>query len=147
VFVALSFVLPATALGVVHIDPNGPAGQQYAVPLDNARGQFSDHSNARGVPGSKAKAPLFGEGIGPSGPSGGESLKAQAQAQGSGGGRKSSTPGQTGAPGTRALIPLSSLRDAGSGSGSQLALAGLIAAVLLVGAGLGFGVRRLRPAA
>jgi hypothetical protein len=58
----LALTHSSIAFGKVHVDPNGPAGQQYALPLDSARGQGAGQANA-GVPGSTAKPPLFGQGI------------------------------------------------------------------------------------
>lgn len=54
-----------SAQAVVQVDPNGPAGQQYALPLDAIRGQVGGNPSA-GVPGASVEeAPLFGEGIRP----------------------------------------------------------------------------------
>jgi hypothetical protein len=52
------------ASATVHVDPSGPAGQQYALPLDSVRGQASGHE-AAGVPGATTPAPDFGQGIVP----------------------------------------------------------------------------------
>ena len=53
------------AKAVVHVDPSGPAGQQYALPLDSVRGLVSGNLSA-GVPGSQSEPPvLFGEGVRP----------------------------------------------------------------------------------
>ena len=55
--------LPAAfASAAVHVDPNGPAGQQYALPLDSVRGQTSGNPGS-GVPGATKPPPLFGQGV------------------------------------------------------------------------------------
>lgn len=60
------------AKAVVHVDPSGPAGQQYALPLDSVRGQVSGNPSA-GVPGSQSEPPvLFGEGVRPASSSSGD---------------------------------------------------------------------------
>lgn len=57
---ALATVLPAAALAQgddVFVDPDSPAGKEYAIPIDEARREASGRD---GAPGS---APLFGEGV------------------------------------------------------------------------------------
>ena len=56
----------STASAVVQIDPSGPAGKQYALPLDSVRGEVAGNP-AAGVPGARTQAPLFGQGIRPVG--------------------------------------------------------------------------------
>jgi hypothetical protein len=120
------------ATGKVHVDPSGPAGQQYALPLDSARGEAAGDETA-GTPGSSSKAPLFGQGIKPA------SGKADAQSDRGGSGRTRtdrSRAGNTvpaGNPSTRS--------EDGNGS-SNLWIAGLVAALLLVGVGGGLVARR-----
>lgn len=61
----LALFCVSSAKAVVHVDPNGPAGQQYALPIDTVRGEVSGDELA-GVPGAQSEpAPLFGEGIRP----------------------------------------------------------------------------------
>jgi hypothetical protein len=121
------------ATGKVHVDPNGPAGQQYALPLDSARGEAAGDETA-GTPGSSSKAPLFGQGIKPAsgkraanpGPGGSDGGK-EADQIGAGNAAAASEPGKT--------------SDDGNGS-SNLWIAALVAAVLLVGVGGGLAARR-----
>ena len=61
----LSFSTGVKADAAVYVDPNGPAGQQYALPVDAIRGETGGDP-AAGVPGARSEqAPLFGQGIGP----------------------------------------------------------------------------------
>ena len=63
----LSFSTGVKADAAVYVDPNGPAGQQYALPVDAIRGETGGDP-AAGVPGARSEqAPLFGQGIGPAG--------------------------------------------------------------------------------
>jgi len=119
-----------SAAAKVHVDPNGPAGQEYALPLDSARGQASGTTDA-GVPGATAKAPLFGQGIRPSGSPARRRHGAKPNRQGSGESSKR---------------PVNA-RDAGvaaaSGSDSTtLWVAAVIAAIVLLGSAAGLIVRR-----
>ena len=50
------------------MDPNGPAGQQYALPIDSVRAESAGNPLA-GVPGASTPPPLFGQGIRPEGES------------------------------------------------------------------------------
>jgi hypothetical protein len=122
-----------SAAATVHVDPNGPAGQQYALPLDSARGQASGTPDA-GVPGANAKAPLFGQGIRPSGSPARWRHGAKPNRQGRGN------------SGTRPV----NVRDAGiaaasGGDSTTLWVAAVIAAIVLLGSAAGLIVRR--PAA
>jgi hypothetical protein len=56
-----------SAQAVVQVDPNGPAGQQYALPLDAIRGQVGGNPSAGVTGASVEEAPLFGVGIRPTG--------------------------------------------------------------------------------
>jgi hypothetical protein len=62
---AIGLVLPAAALAQgdegVTVDPNSPAGKEYALPTDAAR-------RAAGTRASAGDHPLFGVGIAPRGP-------------------------------------------------------------------------------
>lgn len=67
---AATAVISTFAFGVsgaaasVQVDPHGPAGQQYALPVDSVRGEVAGKPSA-GVPGARTPAPLFGQGIQP----------------------------------------------------------------------------------
>jgi hypothetical protein len=76
--VGLSLFLPGAvspAFGAddgIHYDPDTPSGQEYALPLEQARG------DAGGSPDSGAgSAPPFGAGIEPGAPSGAQGPEAQ----------------------------------------------------------------------
>jgi hypothetical protein len=138
-------VAPAATMGKVYVDPGGPAGKEYGVPLDSTRGEAVD-SEARGVPGQKQKPPLFGQGITPGGPDDPSGQTAGGSAAGDGA-DDSARSGDLGSPGgQRAAEPLDSpvsrLRDVDDGGGEDLPLAALIAAVLGVGGAVGFAMRR-----
>jgi hypothetical protein len=108
----------------VHVDPNGPAGQQYALPLDSARGEAAGNS-AAGVPGSIAKAPLFGQGIKPSVSQAGHRQGEKAKSNGGG------------------IDAKGYIATAGSGGGStMLWVLGVVAAVVMVGSATGLVARR-----
>jgi hypothetical protein len=159
-FLAVALAMPQVAAARIHIDPNGPAGKQYGVPLDSTRGDFGG-KHSSGLPGQHEKAPLFGQGITPpgggsgggtgggtggtgggpgatpGGPGGGHGANAGSQ-----GGAGNSTPGSSVAGGKGSATLASSLRHAGGGGDDQLRLAALIAALLAVGFGFGFAMRR-----
>jgi hypothetical protein len=122
------------AAATVHVDPNGPAGQQYALPLDSARGQASGTPDA-GVPGATAKAPLFGQGIGPGTSSSGKHAKAVPNRQGEG------QAGGSSGTGTRAVDRAAAAASNGGGS-MTVWIAALIAAVVMSGAAAGLIARR-----
>lgn len=134
------------------VDPQSPAGVEYAVPLDQGRGHGDTHPGGGGggsgtsSNGGSGSPELFGSGITPGGKDGSAS-------RGGGGGSKEDTGGSGKDDGS-----------AGSGSSSGSArhsvapvaasaeysttapIAGVIGGVLLVGGGLGVFLRlRRRP--
>lgn len=136
-----AMLAPVATAAEVHFDPDSPAGKEYALPLDQARDEAAGGKAAdrpTGVP-----APLFGAGVEPrdgapgaggSGESGGQDSGEADQGSGAGGGERGSPGGGGGA----AL----SLTDAESGDGYPLSSGLLlVAAVLLVGAGIGLTLR------
>jgi len=128
----------------VHVEPDSPAGREYALPLDAAR-------RAAAGPGSEGasgeSAPVFGAGIskrdasGPEQTSGSDGRAAgpgSGASQGSSGGQQG--PGVGGADATRAARAVA---DTGGLSPGLLAV--LIAlGVVTVGALIGLSVRSLR---
>jgi hypothetical protein len=161
-FLIALLALPAGAAaqrGGVFVDPETPAGTEYAIPLEEARrhGAGGEKGGANGGSGSQ---PLFGEGIEraprASGARGGSAAGA---AGGSGGGGESGVNGaREGRPaaGTgreaRVSEEQESARDrraavavkAATGGGSDTLLtAGIAAGVLAIGLLVGFGLRRL----
>jgi len=64
--IAVWSVLASSALAdEVHVLPGSPAGQQYSVPLDQARHQGAGNPDFNANPGSGDFAPRFGQGIAP----------------------------------------------------------------------------------
>ena len=151
--------VPAAASGAepgFTVDPQSPAGVEYQVPLDSARGQggggTGHHGGGGGLGGtggggqnggsgtggpssSSGAPPLFGAGITPA--SGG------ASSSGSGGGRNggSGVAGRAaGGSGSSSKQPSPALTTAADYS-STGPVAGIVAAILLAGGGLGLFVR------
>jgi hypothetical protein len=129
--------------GVV-VDPNSPAGTEYALPLNDAR-----NSGSHGSSGSQAAAPadkgssLFGVGIKPSKTNPGNS------GAGSGTGRKrhrgrSSEAGLPAIPLVRQPQRPSVAAVPQAGAGTSLMVTGSAAIVVLAGTLLGLLVRRRR---
>ena len=118
---AAALLAPASGIAAIHVDPDAPAGVQYGAPLDRARAEGGDGGTA-GAPGSTEEAPLFGKGI--------EKAKAGKQAGGS-----------DGSPTESAAGAASQVADSDGGSGEGPLLA-VTAAVLVLGAAAGFGLRR-----
>jgi hypothetical protein len=130
----------------VFVDPDSPSGKEYAVPLDQARGEAA--GGGKSAPGEE---PLFGEGIKP--PSG-DSGKAQGSPDG---GKKGGGSGEAGEPrqrdgsrqqdGSRKSVDLGASSvaiEAAAADGSDgLLSAGIAAGVLAGGLLAGFGLRRL----
>jgi len=113
----------AQAHAGVHVDPNGPAGQEYSDSLKQARGENGGAGGGPGVPGSTEKAPLFGAGITPQSP-------------------HSSNRGQGS---SSASAPAPAVRTSGIGDGggnSKWLLLIPVVAVLLIGAGVALVARR-----
>ena len=143
VAVALALVcltcLPASAAGQaddVFVDPDSPSGREYEIPLERARRDVSarEPSASRGP---SAPAPLFGAGVG-------SAPEAAAS------GRSPKRPGRERAARARADAPAAleaAIRQPGapdSAAGASLMLGGAAAAILLLGAALGFSLRRSR---
>jgi hypothetical protein len=139
----------AVAAGGVHFDPDSPAGQEYALPLERAREEASgaplgDESGGEG-------AALFGAGISNGGPGGAERGSGQGAREGHresnqdlpGGqaqGDRNRSGSSGGSPATKA-----SFADAG---GFPVATGvALVAALLLLSGIVGLALRRLPPSA
>ena len=127
--------VPAAAQEGLHVDPESPAGKEYALPLDSARRE----AQGKGAAGkTSGKAPLFGEGIraaGGRGPARGgdratpaDRTRAAARARGKGGRRGPA----------EATIP-----TAGSDGSATLTSVGIALAALLAAGGLGLLLRRV----
>jgi hypothetical protein len=162
-FLIALLALPAGAAaqrGGVFVDPETPAGTEYAIPLEEARRQGAGREKGGGGGGSGSQ-PLFGVGIErvPSGSAaGGESAGGGAGA--SGGGGPSAGAGESGGGGEggsagrdrRGAEGLQSARDrpapvaveaAARGGSDALLTAGIAGSVLAIGLLVGFGLRRL----
>lgn len=133
-------LVPA-ASATVHVDPKGPAGQQYALPLDSARGEASG-TPAAGVPGATVKAPLFGQGITPR-------ERGAAKGTSSSGGHHGAA-GQAAKKQTRATAAdntnaegrsVVAIVRAGASGSTTLWILGLIGGVLLLGGAAGLIMR------
>ena len=131
----------------VFVDPDSPAGKEYAIPIDQARGEAAGGGNR-----PAGEEPLFGEGIEPAdGPGDGES--------GEGAGEKAHGASKRGQEGSNQKgdagddDPSQSSADLGQSSAAieaaaaessdGLLTAGIAAAVLAVGLLAGLGLRRL----
>ena len=131
----------------VSVDPDSPAGVEYAVPLDQARRDAT--GTAGGSAGADRGQPLFGVGIEPSsaGSGGGGGAKGSggsgrsaATGGGSSGGGTQAGAGEAGGNGaSAAAIEVA----ASGGSSTGLLSAGIAVAVLLLGLLGGLGLRRV----
>lgn len=140
---AATTVLPASALAQedgVFVDPDSPAGKEYAIPLDEARREATGGED--GTPGSAP--PLFGEGVMPeSAPrehdaSDRRDRNRSSSGRNSSGDRTAATP--TG-PSRSEAAP--GLPAAGGGSASATVVTGGLAlAVLAAGSLIGLALRR-----
>jgi hypothetical protein len=149
-------VLPLTAhaQSSAVVDPETPAGKEYAIPLKKAReeaagGEQRDSAGNRA--GESGSAPLFGEGI--EEPSNSPEASGGAGTPGDGGGGSGN--GKKGSDGSgNGDSPVAG--DSGSGRGSSMAIeaaatggsdalvtAGIAGFVLAAGLGVGLGLRRL----
>jgi hypothetical protein len=153
VLASLGFSTVARA-GEVHFDPESPAGKEYALPLPQARnealggGGAGPGGQAGGGGGSAAAiaAPLFGTGVGGgsggSGGGGAGSSKRSLPADRNGGSGAKQPGG-----GDRHAVHIAVAEGSSYSSGDALLM---LAAILVLGVGLGFGLRvlgRHRPTA
>ena len=146
---ALPAVAQAQGRGVF-VDPDSPAGKEYAIPLEEARRQAAPDAESR-PGGDDAASPLFGAGItrapGASAAGGGSARDGSA---GSGGGGDR---GAGNAADGEGLETLESAREgradsmaieaAAQGGSDALLTAGIAGTVLAVGLLVGFGLRRV----
>jgi hypothetical protein len=133
----------------VHVDPNSPAGKEYALPLDSARREASGGASSGSSSGDSA--PLFGAGISRGGGSsgGGASSPGSGPGDGKANGTRDGGSGGSGGNGSSlggvdATQAARAVADTGGGL-SAGALTLLIAlGVLAVGGLIGLSVRALR---
>jgi hypothetical protein len=162
-FLIASLALPAVAQGQgsgVVVDPDSPAGTEYAIPLEEARRQGAPDREQRGG-GRNADPPLFGEGIerAPSASAaGGVTAGSAGGGEGSGGegsggaggggdrGADKAADGEVlGAQQTESERPRGSMavEAAARGGSDALLTAGIAGTVLAVGLLVGFVLRRV----
>jgi hypothetical protein len=129
----------------VFFDPDTPAGKEYALPVDQAReeatGDGADESSGAGAPLFGAGVPPRGAGTGAAGAETG--LTSHPQGQGPGGqpngnARKTEPHGDSANPGQTVRVA------AAGGSYPLTSGVGIVAAIMLVGAALGLGLRTLQ---
>ena len=150
--VALALPPTAQAQGPgVFVDPESPAGTEYAIPLEEARRHGAPDAEPR-PRGGDAAPPLFGEGItpAPGGPAAGAG-SGDGGEPGAGGGR-GGDPGarkaadgevlgaQEAAPDRRRSSM--AIEAAAQGGSDALLTAGIAGAVLALGLLVGIGLRR-----
>jgi hypothetical protein len=157
-FLIGSLALPAAAQAQgrgVFVDPESPAGKEYAIPLEEARRHGAPDAEPR--PGSgDAGPPLFGYGIerAPSGSAaGGGSAGSAGGEEGSGGGGRGGERGAGPAADGEVLGAEETARArrgdpmaieaAAQGGSDALLTAGIAGTVLAVGLLVGFGLRRV----
>jgi hypothetical protein len=135
----------AAAPSGVHFDPDSPAGQEYALPLERAREEASGN---QGQSGSKGEgAALFGAGVSGGGPRGSAPAGAEGRRGGpggessSGGGAGQGKPGPAGSSPGPASAEIN-LAEAGGGFPLVAGVA-MVVAILLAAAAVGMMVRRL----
>jgi hypothetical protein len=132
----------STASAAVQVDPNGPAGQQYALPLDSVRGESAGKPSA-GVPGAASPAPLFGEGIRPAGKSGNSGRDGLGDKNDPNGNDLHGVDGMNGVDDPEANPRVAALiNGTGGGSSSTLEMILLIGGMALVGLTAGLIGRR-----
>jgi hypothetical protein len=139
VLLAMAVVAPPSASaqgedGVVR-DPNSPAGTEYAIPFGRARDEASGRPSREQVASSE-DAPVFGQGITPSGGSSTGSRPPATNRR-----RPAREQGAAGRPTARdARLATASATTPDSNTGWML---GVGLAVIAVGSVLGLGLRRL----
>ena len=144
--VAVSLVVPGAGVAGaqdngVHVDPDSPAGKEYALPLDSARRDAGGTPNGTGAAG--ASAPLFGAGVskaasGGGGPSGAGGEEGDGSSSAQAGGANSATSGADATQVARAVA------DRGGGLSAGLVTLLIAMGVLLVGILIGLTARVLR---
>jgi hypothetical protein len=139
---ATLLVLPVGAQAQVVADPNSPAGKEYAIPLDQAR---ENGSGSGGGDQGGANSASFGEGI---------SRPGDDAKKGSSKNRSSNDRQKNGKDGSSRSDELDTAGSIGGGSGGSgggpdeagadgaLLTSGIALAVLLLGGGIAFLMRR-----
>jgi hypothetical protein len=127
--------------GVV-VDPESPAGVEYAIPLDRARREAGAGSGAGGGPGSRragGEESLFGAGITRQRDGAGEGTSREGRSGAGGAASGDRTASEGAGPGEpRSAALASTAPDSGTGETVAIALA-----VLALGGLLGIALRRV----
>jgi hypothetical protein len=143
--------LAATQLGPgIHVDPGSPAGKEYRIPIESARGETSGGPRAAG----SSRATTFGYGVTAS-PTRRSQSGSQTRRAGHGRGQRGTHPGSRAHPSgklsggahaarhsSRAVRAAQLLGSDDGGSGSWLLLVAGGALVLLLGCGGGLALKR-----
>jgi len=152
--VALGLAIPGAGAASaqdrgVHVDPDSPAGKEYALPLDSARRDASGSPNGTGATGQSA--PLFGAGVSKATGSGGsERSGSGSEGSGSGGrqGDSSSSAdregGNSDVSGADATQVARAAADGGGGLSAGVTTLLIAMGVLFVGILIGLSARLLR---
>jgi hypothetical protein len=118
----------ANAAGQVHVDPGSPSGKEYALPVPRARRDAAGGGSSAGT----SDPPLFGQGVSSAAAAGGSSSAGKGHGNG----------GSSAGEGLKQVALVSDDSYPAKGTVAVLALA-----VVLLGAGIGLAVRRLRGSA
>jgi hypothetical protein len=124
----------------VFIDPDSPAGTEYAIPLDQARREAAGGAAGSGAPPGREQ-PLFGAGIAPrieERPARRSDSRRRSRQGGAQNGDQVPSSGAKGPSGTTAAVAAT----AGEGNSDTLLTVGIAAAVLAVGLAAGLAFRR-----
>lgn len=135
----LSAAAPARAQDGVNVDPDSPAGKEYAIPLESVRRGTSadgDVAGARVRPGERT-APLFGAGVGETG---GDGSNRPGEASGGRTPRKPSAPEASAGAGAARRAAARAIRGEADGGGIGLVTGLLGGAAALVGLGTAAGL-------
>ena len=126
----------------VHVDPDSPAGKEYALPLDSARRDTSGSPNGTGASGQSA--PLFGAGVSKAAGSGGSERSRSGSGQGNGSSNADGGGGSSAASGADATQVARAVADEGGGLSAGVITLLIAMGVLFVGILIGLSVRVLR---
>jgi hypothetical protein len=145
--VALGLLVPGAGAASaqdsgVHVDPESPAGKEYALPLDSARRDASGGSNGTGASGQGA--PLFGAGVSKATGSGGSERSGSGGGQGDGSASTDRGGSVSGGSGADAAQVARTVADSGGGLSAGVITLLIAMGVLLLGILIGLSVRLLR---
>ena len=137
----------------MHVDPGTPTGQEYALPVEQAR---QDASHSAGAPGKRSgttstrsdttstSAPLFGAGVTPDARRPKPADTATPRTTDASKSRTTTSESVGRAPAPRRRVVLEQTTDSSGVGGTAVMIAAGAAMIVLVGLG-GFAARALRP--